>query len=324
MNQDQRLYLLDTIALRLNLDDCGKKRYLRKCNECRFRKGLFLYTRFRGGRGTRNFPIVSTRQVSFAAALDRYFPGFLSTLKSKGAYVKLPSAYGQSYTKSEATRAICSGSWVESFVKSTSQKYTMYMARCTRCERWQESRSFPIRDQTSRWRIMHPIEDLDKSYCNKCLVDTRGRGELADSLSEWIVDMLDDKLNSLTLRLSEPLNSYQYTRVKRLPEKEAAEWRLLLRQTPWFNSSGHFRLSYKQVDFINLRRRQWKDLVDKAKERDDEKSQYEDLNKLYDKWIRKSDATERKWRLMMACKEEIENNPELLVDWALNRGWGCI
>ncbi|KAK2686059.1 hypothetical protein QWA68_015307 [Fusarium oxysporum] len=303
MDYDERLNLFDTIALLVELDDCGKKRHLRNCNECRFRKGV-LYTQFRGFRGTRQFPVVPTRQAFFATVLDRYFPGFLNTLKCKGPSVKLPGVYDQ--------------------------LYTMYMARCTRCKSWQEIRSFRIGGRyhswrpSIRWDTMLPVQGFDKSCCNTCLVDSRGQGELADSLGKWFVAMLNDRLHYLSSQLSKPLNSHQYTPVKRLPGIEAAEWKLLLEQTPWFDRDPNFRLSNKDVDLINIRRGQRKDLLDKAKNSDDEKWQYLVLEELYDDWVRNSAATEQQWRWLMACKEEVEDNPELLVDWALNRGWGCI
>ncbi|KAG7410502.1 hypothetical protein Forpe1208_v009756 [Fusarium oxysporum f. sp. rapae] len=299
MDDEEQLELFDAIAQLIENDDCGRKRYLRNCNECRFRKGFLSYTLFAGDRGSQPFPVVPSRRVSFATELDRHFPGFLSTLKSKNPFARNPSASGY--------------------------LYPMYMVRCIRCERWQEIRSFRLEGLRNGWR--HGIsgeaellgQEYDKGCCNKCLVDTRGRGQLAETLKKWILTLLNKRLSFLSSQLCHHFNSHHYKAVSHLPQVEAGEWRVLLEQTPWFSPGTSLSLLREDLDLINTRRRQWKDLLDRAKESDPENSQYRVLDDLYDKWDRRSDAIESKWKWMMGCREEIEDNPELLVDWALDR-----
>ncbi|RKK72289.1 hypothetical protein BFJ69_g10206 [Fusarium oxysporum] len=299
MDNDEQLELFDRIALLIENDDCGKKRYLRKCNECRFRKGFLSYTRFAGDRGSRNFPVVPSRRVSFATELDRHFPGFLSTLKSKEPPVENPSVSGY--------------------------LYSMYMARCSKCERWQEIRSFRTEGLCTGWR--HSIcretellgQDYDKGCCNRCLVDTGGRGKLAESLKTWFVTLLNKRVTGLSSQLYHQFNSHLFARVCRLPQIEAGEWRVLVEQTLSFNPGNNLSLLREDLDLIHTRRRQWKDLVDKAKEIDAENSHHRFLDGVYDEWVRQSDAIEGKWRWLLGFREEIEDNAELLVDWALGR-----
>ncbi|KAF4346020.1 hypothetical protein FBEOM_2 [Fusarium beomiforme] len=298
MNDKERLELFDGIAVLIESDDCGKKRHLRKCNECRFRKGL-LYTQFQGSRGTRQFPIVPSRNAAFGTDLDRSFPGFLNTLNTKKPSVKLPL--------------------------SDNVLYAMHMARCTRCEWWQEIRSFRVAGLYVAWtptmsrEPMVPETNEDKSLCNRCIVDTRGRGYLADSLSKWLVSMLNERLACLSHLLSQLSNFHRYTRVQHLSEAQTAECRIILQKMPWYGIGPKIGLPYQDFDFIDTRRIQWIRLLDRAKESDTEKSKYKALDELYDDWIRSSDAIEQLWRWLMACKEEVKDNPELLVDWALNR-----
>ncbi|KAF5623637.1 hypothetical protein F25303_11741 [Fusarium sp. NRRL 25303] len=298
MGDNEQLGLFDKIALLIENDDCGKKRYLRKCIECKFRKG-FLSHRLVGDRGSQSFPVIPSRRVGFGSDLDRNFPGFLSTLKSEQRFVKNPS--GGVYL------------------------YTMYMARCSRCERWQEIRSFRLEGHRWGWRngiseeAELPGQGHDKNFCNKCLADTRGHGQLTETLKKWILALLDKRLSLYVSQLFHHLNTQYYTPVYHLPQAEAEEWGVLLQQTPRVILGLTSGLSREDLDLINTRRRQWKDLLDRAKESDTQNPQYQVLNGLYDKWVSRSDAIERKWKWMMSCRKEIEENPELLVDWALNR-----
>ncbi|ENH70304.1 hypothetical protein FOC1_g10012213 [Fusarium oxysporum f. sp. cubense race 1] len=281
------------------LEKSRRELYLRKCNECRFHKGFLSYTRFAGDRGSRNLPVVPSRRVSFATELDRHFPGFLSTLKSKEPPVENPSASGY--------------------------LYSMYMARCSKCERWQEIRSFRTEGLCTGWR--HSIcretellgQDYDNVCCNRCLVDTRGRGKLAESLKTWFVTLLNKRVTVLSSQLYHQFNSHLFARVCRLPQIEAGEWRVLVEQTLSFNPGNNLSLLREDLDLIHTRRRQWKDLVDKAKEIDAENSHHRFLDGVYDEWVRQSDAIESKWRWLLGFREEIEDNAELLVDWALHR-----
>ncbi|KAI1063443.1 hypothetical protein LB506_012796 [Fusarium annulatum] len=298
MDDNERLEFFDEIALSIENNDSGKKRYLRKCMECRFRKG-FLSHRLVGDRGSQSFPVVPSRRVGFGSDLDRNFPGFLSTLKSEQRFAKNPS--GGVYL------------------------YTMYMARCSRCERWQEIRSFRLEGHRWGWRhgiseeAESPGKKHDTSFCNKCLADTRGRGQLTEALKKWILVLLDKGLNLYVSQLFHLLNIQYYTPVYQLPQAEAEEWGVLLQQTPKVILGLTSGLSREDLDLINARRRQWKDLLDRAKQSDAQNPQYRVLDGLYDKWVRRSDAIESKWKWMMSCREEIEDNPELLVDWALGR-----
>ncbi|KLO87927.1 hypothetical protein LW93_5093 [Fusarium fujikuroi] len=298
MDDDEQLELFDKIALLIENDDCGKKRYLRKCIECKFRKGSLSH-RLVGDRGSQSFPVIPSRRVGFKSDLDRNFPGFLGTLKSEQPFVKSHSV----------------GVYL----------YTMYMARCRRCERWQEIRSFRLEGHRWGWRqgiseeAELPGKKHDASFCNRCLADSRGRGQLTETLTKWILALLDKRLSLYVSQLFHHLNTQYYTPVYHLPQAEAEEWGVLLKQTPRVILGLTSGLSREDLDLINTRRRQWKDLLDRAKKSDAENPQYQVLDNLYDKWIRRSDAIEEKWKSLMVCREEIKDNPELLADWAFGR-----
>ncbi|KAF5561069.1 cyclin-like f-box [Fusarium phyllophilum] len=137
--------------------------------------------------------------------------------------------------------------------------------------------------------------------------------------SRWIMRLLNERLTVISSRLCQDFNSHHYTPVLHLPQVEAGEWRVLLEQTPWFNPGDNLSLLRVDLDLITTRRRQWKDLLDRAKERDAENSLPQVLDELYDEWVRNSEAIESEWKWLMDCKDEIEENPELLVDWTLER-----
>ncbi|KAF5633372.1 uncharacterized protein FTJAE_7188 [Fusarium tjaetaba] len=263
MDDEEQLELFDGIALSIENDYCGNKRYRRACNECRFRKGVFTCHRSTGFRGSTKFPAVPCRRASFEKDLDRHFPGFLGALRSKE-----PSA-----RKANAREYL----------------YPMYMARCTRCEGWQEIRSFRIEGLLhGGWRhsLHGEVEmfgrDWDVMCCNRCFVDTKGRDELAGHLKKWIMRLLDKRLSVISSGLCQDFNSHHYTPVRHLPEAEAREWRVLLEQTPWFNSGDNLSLLRIDLNLIETRRKQWRDLLDRAKVSDVENSLPKVLDDLYD------------------------------------------
>ncbi|KAF5647646.1 uncharacterized protein FTJAE_1702 [Fusarium tjaetaba] len=97
----------------------GTSRHHRKCNECLFRDGFFdlaTIARNHGMFGTERFPIISIEYHLIRSPVDRYFPGILDTMQQ--------------------------GRPVLSFLQVIPTPWTLWMARCPRCAKWQELRAF--------------------------------------------------------------------------------------------------------------------------------------------------------------------------------------
>ncbi|KAL6400759.1 hypothetical protein AUP68_16476 [Ilyonectria robusta] len=127
-----KLQIFDKNALAIELERCGNKRRLRRCNECRYLRGQ-LKPRANGYGGTSKLPIVPSRQVAFANHLDRWFPGFSNWLESKRPTVALPLF--RIYRKN-----------------AYDQPWTLYMVRCPGCACWKEIRDFRFGGIYPHWK----------------------------------------------------------------------------------------------------------------------------------------------------------------------------
>ncbi|KAG8664690.1 uncharacterized protein FPOAC1_013470 [Fusarium poae] len=266
MDDDEQLELFDEMALSIENEECGKKRYLRNCNECRFRKSLFSYTRS-------SFPRILEYIEKQETVRPKYQRHWTSVSDVHGT-VPPDARAGKRFGLFAKKGSIMDGGTVST-------------------------------GKLSRWA--------------KIGTGCAATGELAEYLKKWIVGLLDEKLGFFSSLLCQLFNSQHFTPVGHLPEAEAREWRALLEQTPWFNAGNNSNFSREALDLINTRRRQWKELLDRAKESNAENSLPQILDDLYNKWIRHSDTVESRWKWLMGCKEEIEGYPELLVNWALDR-----
>lgn len=307
LEEDTILDLLSQNAVLIEGEECGKKRWLRKCNECRFRKGL-IYHKLNLTSGTKKFPIVPSRQLEFATPLDRFFPGFSDNLEHNRP--PFNTCLGLIYR----TRAC-------------EQRWTMWMGRCPGCGRWQELRAFRIWGLYQHWKpermtiYTHGFggndegqwtseEILDRSICNSCFAESEGRKELARHLQQLLSKLMKWELRRLSGQLAGGFHNLSWRSGFRLSKQNSKEWKNLLKQTPCLNKGYHYICTHNDVALLRLRRGQCLELWKVANE---------GFQEWYDGWVRSMEDVEAHWSWIMGCKDEIEENPDVLADWALNR-----
>ncbi|KAM0342090.1 hypothetical protein ACHAPU_009703 [Fusarium lateritium] len=300
------LEMLNQNAILIEGEEAGKKRWLRRCNECRFRKGL-TYHPLNETCGTKKFPIVPSRKVEFATALDRLFPGFSDNMSHKRPPFDLPAGL---IFREDACE----------------QLWTMWMARCPMCERWQEIRAFRLAGPYLHWKPHRMSiaslpgdvleenwtsdEPLDKSCCNSCLAASKGRQELVRILHGWISQLMQWRLRSVSQILTGGFNTLKQSSGFRLSTQNSAEWKSLLKHTPCLHKDDRYILSYSDIALLRLRRQQSFDLWKVANQ---------DFPEWYDAWVRAFEEAEAHWRWIVVCQGEIEENPDILAEWALGR-----
>ncbi|KAH6983183.1 hypothetical protein BKA56DRAFT_643241 [Ilyonectria sp. MPI-CAGE-AT-0026] len=160
----QKLQMFDNNALAIELERCGNKRHLRRCNECRYLRGQ-LKPRPNGYGGTAKVPIVASRQVVFANHLDRWFPGFSNCLENKRP-----------------------------------TPWTMYMVRCPGCACWKEIRDF--RFATGTRRGTQTWDSRDITDCNRCFARANGHQCLNKVLLDRIQHLIRIQLAVLSHQLN--------------------------------------------------------------------------------------------------------------------------
>ncbi|KAL2113996.1 hypothetical protein VUR80DRAFT_1292 [Thermomyces stellatus] len=256
------LEMLARNARAIESERAGYKRHLRRCNECRYQLGR-LPMHSRPNHGSDVMPIVTGRQIRYGLLLDRWFPGFLDRLKNDRPDLTpfLARIRGR---------------------ESRSQPFTTFMARCRRCARWQELRNFRIGGTFPHWKPLAaaaepraadvieghmvwdgretPQELLHGADCNVCFAETHGREELGAALVRWFGTLLDHKLANISSALLLCFKPWK-TMVTHLPNRYRTEVRALLRNTPCFNHSPDYCLTYSDMAILRLRRSQWKEMA---------------------------------------------------------------
>lgn len=114
----------------------GWARARRKCNECMFQRGEYGHlTRTRSGypHCTPEVPIQVSRRLVFNSVFDRYFPGLEASLEAGPRPFPL--------RKDTLTQA-----------GIREETWTMYMVRCSGCQRWQEQRAFRFGGHSKYWK----------------------------------------------------------------------------------------------------------------------------------------------------------------------------
>ncbi|CCT63074.1 uncharacterized protein FFUJ_00316 [Fusarium fujikuroi IMI 58289] len=125
--------------------------------------------------GTQRFPIISIENHMITSPLDRYFPGVLDTIQQ--------------------------GRPSKRFYGGFQQPWTLWMARCPRCTKWQELRAFrfdagagpgfqawePDMGRLTWDGVILTQEIFDKACCNACFMEQNGQSALAEYLCRWFV-----------------------------------------------------------------------------------------------------------------------------------------
>ncbi|KAI3571664.1 hypothetical protein IWW34DRAFT_767766 [Fusarium oxysporum f. sp. albedinis] len=314
MTQQDRINLLDQNALAVEGENCGKKRWLRKCNECRFQQDE-IWQLFDETGGTRRLPIVPSRQVVFGSRVDRYFPGVSEYLNHKRPLFNAP--LGLFHRKG-----------------AREQHWSMWMVRCPGCARWQELREFrfggthhhwkparrgPNREGDITWDEKEITEPLLNTYrCNSCFAKTHGRQELGKVLSDWLLCLIGHELRNLSWQLSSGLHDLQTLTGQHLPWKYSNEWSCSMQNTPCLQQDFNYILKSNDITMLKFRREKCRYIWERIQIKDDEWVP-EDIDALYDDLGRIFDECEEHWKWLQGCKREIEEQLEPLVEWALSR-----
>ncbi|KAH8706433.1 hypothetical protein BGZ61DRAFT_449900 [Ilyonectria robusta] len=309
-----KLQIFDKNALAIELERCGNKRRLRRCNECRYLRGQ-LKPRANGYGGTSKLPIVPSRQVAFANHLDRWFPGFSNWLESKRPTVALPLF--RIYRKN-----------------AYDQPWTLYMVRCPGCACWKEIRDFrfggiyphwkPVtatgtRGGSQTWDSRDITESLlNESRCNRCFARENGRQCLNKVLLDWIQHLIRIQLAVLSHQLNSGWGKLSTVRAG-APQEYNSEIKHILRHMPCSRLGIFDIVSYADVALLRLGQTQWKDLWERTKRQGDTGWAGEDMDAWCEEWIREFDDTEAHWRWLMACRDELEESAGVLAEWALSR-----
>ncbi|KAF4967723.1 hypothetical protein FSARC_4784 [Fusarium sarcochroum] len=314
MDQKDRLVLLDQNALSIEREECGKKRWLRKCNECRFKRGA-IWQESDLTCGTPRVPIVPCRQLEFASHVDRYFPRFSEFLDNKRPAYNTPR--GLIYRED-----------------ACEQLWSMWMVRCPTCEHWQEMRAFRIGGIYQHWKPERMgVGDegtnwddetitrhmLNEACCNSCFAESNGRQELGRALSEWLLTLIQWEMRRLTMLLSSGFPHLGYKIREHLPKRYAVEWKGILSKTPCLDKDYYYMFTHNDIALLRLRRDQWKTMWEDVKRNVGDGQIIEDLDLWTEEWIPSSERLEEHWTWMNECRIEIEEKPEALVEWALSR-----
>ncbi|KAJ4263535.1 hypothetical protein NW762_006354 [Fusarium torreyae] len=323
MDQGERLKFMDQHALAIEREDCGKKRWLRKCNECRFQRGA-IWQACDPTCGTRQVPIVPSQRVEFASVVERYFPRFWESLDHKKPLYNIPR--GLIY-KEDACE----------------QLWSMWMVRCPTCEHWQELRAFRIGGLYQHWyperRAMDWNSDrrgrgedgrtwddktiteqmLNEACCNSCFAESNGRQELGQALCEWLFDLIKWEMRHIGYRLTWDFNFLKWKTRDNPSKKYSVEWKRLLRQTPCLDQNYRYIFTHSDIALLRHCREQWKLIWEDYKRNVGDGQIDEDLDTRTKAWTANFESLEAHWSWLNGCMMEIEEKPEALVEWALSR-----
>ncbi|KAM5349028.1 hypothetical protein ACJ41O_008851 [Fusarium nematophilum] len=311
-----RLRILDAEALSIELERCGGKRWLRKCNECRYMRGE-LRPRLDGSGGTLKAPIAPSRQMVFGTPLDRYFPRFSEYLDAEQPQFDAPM-----------TRIYRDN--------ARNQLWTMWMVRCPGCATWKELREFRFGGVYQHWKPVIRTSDnesspswddrqitetlVNESRCNACFAKAHGRHELGQVLLSWIICLIDLQLLMLSWKLQ---GGWKYLHLwcrGQFPKKYGREVKHLAKNTPCLHRGFYYVVNYADVAMLRLRQGQWRDIWERMKLSGDTGWATRDMDEWHEQSVRDFDDCEAHWRWLMDCKLELEEKPDALVEWALSRG----
>ncbi|KAK6528986.1 hypothetical protein TWF694_004210 [Orbilia ellipsospora] len=303
----------------LDDDRCGYRRWRRHCNECRYiLRELRPQPSHWGGEmgGTHKTPIQRSRLLKFESVLDRWFPGLADVLENK------PPEFPP-----RINRII---NWGREY-----ELWTMYMVRCPQCEQWQELRSFRFGGTFVHWKPAHNGHgviqywislregeansvQLDQLCCNQCFAREYGREALAGALWAWFKTPFCLHRFNIECKLSMPWCRLQDRRFK-VPGFEN-EVKQILREDPTKRQRPAFeQLSYSDVAAIRLHHHHFAILWEKIKAVHPDLAVEAEGERRFDSWIYEYHRDEAHWQWVAAVEKELEENPNLLVDWALGR-----
>lgn len=293
----RNLFLWNLVSMRSSF---GSSRHHRKCNACQYESHVFnnaTIASHDGMFGTERFPIISIEIHMIISPLDRYFPGVLDTMQQ--------------------------GRPSKRFYQGVQHPWTLWMARCPRCTKWQELRAFRIGAGAGYWfqaweptmgqltwdGVILTQEIFDKACCNACFMDQNGRSALAEHLCRWFVFLLEQQPEDVQSELRSEAGRFttkygEMTSPKRVHDlnQKILDFDCLrsLGESPWHLSP---RLQLLLKDLFRMFGRAGDKFVSEKQSLQQTLQQHEE----YLEWL-------------VGCKGEVERNPDFLAKWALERG----
>ncbi|CAH0044989.1 unnamed protein product [Clonostachys solani] len=321
MSQGLKNAIFDSNLFEIELATSGSKRYNRMCNECRFQSGQ-LRVQLGDRRGTTATPIMHSRQVHFASAHDRFFPGLPEHLGMPEPQFYLP--IGEIGKVGEV--------FVMGPVGLYSRPWTMYMVRCPDCERWQEVRAFRLGGYSAWWNPnldaqlwnneALSIEDLHEIICNGCYARKYGKlalGTLLADFVEWVI--CENARRYLEAQLCWGWFALEQV-VTRLPSEYRQQVRLILRNVNHRRNRSWEGEDFSYMDIANLKLRHM-DFVNVVNQglaaSDNEAVRHLFSDFWFSTWYYVYDRLETQWLWMSAYVVEAREKPEVLAEWALSR-----
>ncbi|VUC32479.1 unnamed protein product [Clonostachys rosea] len=303
---------------------CGYGRRKRRCNECRFKERALTPYIPRSGilleGGTREVPIVRSRQLLLDSCFHRYFPRLADVLHCKQP-VFPPRVYRP-----------CR--WDE-----PSEPWTLYMIRCPGCEQWREAYAFRIGPLNVKRTLVHDQDGELKYYwprkedfteverrtmplrdlrCNNCVERQQGREALIEALLVWFKIVhgshrrnIESRLRSIRWRLD--MFDWDF------PEHEE-EMEDILRE----NKTIDGLLDDAKVAELRTQAARFRELWERMKHKKPSLEDEITEDGIITLWMYHFSESEAQWRWLLACLAKVEENPGLLADWALNQDAGSL
>lgn len=160
---------------------CGLKRLERQCLECRFQHGHWNRPT-RDNLGTRDAPLIISRQREFLDIFERCFPGFIP----RPPKAQLPSIFRVEGNETPYLKLI------------------LYVCRCFSCGVWQEMAAFRILPDYDRFS---PVADIDTQTamgainCNHCEFRKFGHTAFTKVITERALGLAATSLAQIRNRL---------------------------------------------------------------------------------------------------------------------------
>ncbi|KAF5020728.1 hypothetical protein F66182_7230 [Fusarium sp. NRRL 66182] len=309
MTPEEITALFDKNALSIEDLECGKKRHLRKCNECRFQRNELWHQR-PCSQGSRRLPMMKSRRAVFGTHRDRYFPRFWDHLDHKRPLFNLPLG-------------------LHMRVDAREQAWTMYMVRCPGCQSWQELREFRLTGLLHDWVPFKGSKTWDGELitealvntrqCNSCFAEAHGRHELARVLSRWLLRIMGEELKRLTATLLNGFRNLELSAPQRLCKKYTLAWKSMRQTTTHLRHSWGYVLKDDEIAALKLVRDQWWNSWRRVEIDNDDLEATEHMNRRFKEWASSFDEIEEHLLWLKACQTQLEEQPERLAEWALSR-----
>ncbi|CAH0046427.1 unnamed protein product [Clonostachys solani] len=296
----------------------GQNRRTRRCNECLYQRDLAIESATSDGDMLEIPTVKRSRLVHCGSALRRYFPGY-------------SEIYGRECPPIPTLRMPSFVRWVR-----FQEMWNMCMIRCPGCEVWQEMRTFRLSGTLlgcgfevkpdagaglADWdaMVLEP-QMCGESVCNHCFVNKNGRDKLKQVLVRWLSHEQSQELArlealikvgwiSLGDALSHPrFNSDPWVKLKK------EHRRGLSGISPILDKNHQLNLSSMTV------LRSWYEVLfrkDKTDAAETFATYFNPTRNWEYQWLINFPLLQSHWFHLTDMIQEVQADPERLVDWAL-------